>query len=150
MKTNEKRLLIAIIILAVIFFISRGDLKGKKEKTPPRSAKSGRSLNKVAEPLAAIKKVDVQEEIAFIKYISDFDEKDFQDVKDPFQQKATTGLSFAGLIWDDSGRPLALINSTIYGLGEKINDYTIIEITPERVVLKKGTKIINLTLNEEE
>jgi len=44
-------------------------------------------------------------------------------------------LVLAGIIWDSSGDPVALINNTQVGVGDAINDYQVAEIRHDAVVL---------------
>ena len=57
------------------------------------------------------------------------------------------GLQLAGIISDDSGL-YALINDQIAHLGDKIGEYTVIDITQGKVILNDGAKNIELKLQE--
>jgi len=46
-------------------------------------------------------------------------------------------------------RPTAVINDTVYNLGDKVDGSVVEEISSDRVVLKEGQKIIVLTLDED-
>ncbi len=63
--------------------------------------------------------------------------------QNPFMLKrAPKALYIEGIMWD-ANDPKAIINSSILGVGDKVESKTIIEITPNSVILKdeKGKEV---------
>lgn len=59
--------------------------------------------------------------------------------------KAITDVRLTGILWDERA-PLAMIDDTPVGIGDKVNSYIIVEIHQDRVVLTDGTQNYELRL----
>lgn len=156
MKTGEKRLLAVIILLFLIFYLSHKDLTARRAGGGERTGRSSQPVKGASPPEGAAKavsgekKIDLEGEVDFVSFLSDSDKQIPAAGDDPFRQSLSSGLKFEGLIWDEKGKPLALINGSIFGIGDKVGNYKIAEITSEKVVLKKGTKELVLKHGVEE
>ena len=79
--------------------------------------------------------------------------KDIELKRDPFfssgiitsTAKAITDVHLSGILWDENA-PLAMIDDTPVGIGDKAGAYTILEIHKDRVILTDGTKDYELRL----
>ncbi len=65
----------------------------------------------------------------------------------PSGSPASPVLVLNGIMWDKTS-PTAMIGDTIVKKGDKIGGNTVIEITPDKVVLNDGTKDIGLRLSQ--
>ncbi len=55
-------------------------------------------------------------------------------------------IFLAGILWDPGGRSIALINDAEVTVGETINDYQVLEIRQDAVVLDRGGNPVVLQL----
>ena len=52
--------------------------------------------------------------------------------------KAESGLNLSGILWDKTS-PHAIVNGTVVSVGEEVNGFKVLEITPAKVVLDDGS-----------
>jgi len=69
--------------------------------------------------------------------------------RDPFTRGAAlgelSGLELSGILWDP-GAPLAVINGQMVGVGQDVDGYQVVDISPDRVSLTDGTQTFQLTI----
>lgn len=65
-------------------------------------------------------------------------------------ENSSRGLSLEGIIYDKNGQSLAIINSEIMQIGDKIIDYQVLKIEENAVILIKDGEIIRVALEKEE
>ena len=89
---------------------------------------------------------------------------DSHDKRDPFVPLVRDGhivaaptasadfssLSLAGIVWDPTGRSIALINDAEVRAGGQIGSYHVLEIQRDKVILDQNGKTVVLRLNFEE
>lgn len=75
--------------------------------------------------------------------------KDLEILRDPFSSQVfdNTGIKYgvssnlswniSGIIWDENN-PQVIINGKILGLGDKIDNFRIIKITPKSIIISDG------------
>jgi len=61
------------------------------------------------------------------------------------QVEDSTNLRLSGILWD-AKNPQAVIGSEVYGKGDKIGKFIVVDINPDKVVLSDGSKQIELKL----
>ncbi len=70
--------------------------------------------------------------------------------RDPFTRSVVTGrrsgLQLSGILWDATS-PVAIINGEMRQVGQEVDGYRVVEITPSRVLLSDGTDIFQLTFS---
>lgn len=75
-------------------------------------------------------------------------------IRDPFSKQAITptavkgkvsSLQLNGIAWDEE-RPTAIINNEIAEVGSQIDEYTVVEIRKDRVILSDGEQNLVLTI----
>jgi len=70
---------------------------------------------------------------------------------DPFTYRplhpidAVGDFKLDGVVWDKQS-PKAIVSGMIVGVGEKVGEYTIVDITPDSVILSDGIKEIELKI----
>lgn len=67
--------------------------------------------------------------------------------KDPFvlSSEKSSGIVLNGILFDKL-MPAAIINSQVVKVGDIIGEYTVVDITPEKVILRKDSIITELKL----
>ncbi|MCM8778339.1 MAG: hypothetical protein NC898_03740 [Candidatus Omnitrophica bacterium] len=55
------------------------------------------------------------------------------------------GLHLSAIVWDEI-KPLAIINNQVVSVGENLENYEIISIEKDKVIVKKGEETIALTI----
>jgi hypothetical protein len=59
-------------------------------------------------------------------------------------------LNLEGIIYDKSGLSFAMINGQAVKIGDSVNDYRVLRIDPDRIVLLKDGETLDLVLKKEE
>ncbi len=137
---KNKKVVIAIILCigAVISLIYGLTAGSKTRRKPSSEAVSVHEAALPARPITSTKRRAAK---------TDFDSWS----RNPFAPKKTSDkvvvkLTLSGIIWDDK-EPKALINDVVVGIGDKIDENTVVEIEQNRVILNDGTEDIVLTLD---
>jgi len=70
--------------------------------------------------------------------------------RDPFIKAAAaggiSGLTLSGILWD-TVEPIAIINGRMLRVGEELEGYRVVEITPDRVSLSDGDQQFRLAIS---
>jgi hypothetical protein len=70
--------------------------------------------------------------------------------RDPFTRGGSAagvrGLTLSGIIWDPL-RPIAILNDQMVSVGDEVEDYQVLEIGTDRVLLTDGAETIQLLIN---
>ncbi len=61
-----------------------------------------------------------------------------------------TGLALEGIILDENGIYYAIINGDVVKIGDKINNYDVLRIENNKVILIKNGEPLEIELNREE
>ncbi|MCX5711949.1 MAG: hypothetical protein NTY47_02620 [Candidatus Omnitrophica bacterium] len=61
-----------------------------------------------------------------------------------------TGLALEGIILDANGISCAIINSDVVRIGDKVNEYEVLKIENNKVILIKNGEPLEIELNKEE
>lgn len=80
-------------------------------------------------------------------------EEEINWARDPFSGKlyakitveSRSDLHLAGIMWDNES-PAAVVNDRVVEVGDRINDYTVIKINPESVVLREGLREVEIRM----
>jgi len=146
-KTMLVIFIIGVIVLGLILFSNYKNSKTGTVKTINKVQKSGI-------PAAAITKKDTEEK-------KKIDPSDMEELirgvgrEDPFlpserktymRSKYGLGFRLEGITIDSDGRPMAIINDEIVGVGDMIADGEVVKIEKEKVTVKIGKKEYNLRL----
>lgn len=59
-------------------------------------------------------------------------------------------LNLEGIIYDKSGLSFAMVNGQPVKIGDSVNDYRVLKIEPDRIVLLKDGETLDLVLKKEE
>ncbi len=71
--------------------------------------------------------------------------------RDPFSpvpKAPASGIVLNGILWDEN-KPTAIINNEIVQAGQSVNGKVIVEIQKDKVILKDGSRNIELKMYEE-
>jgi len=60
------------------------------------------------------------------------------------------GLTVEGIIYDKLGRSLAIVNSAIVAVGDKVGEYQVLKIQERKVVFIKDGELLEVGLTKEE
>jgi hypothetical protein len=63
---------------------------------------------------------------------------------------SSDNMALEGIVYEDGGGSVAMINGTIVKVGDAIGSYVVQEIAPHKVILKKGEESLSLELPSEE
>jgi hypothetical protein len=70
--------------------------------------------------------------------------------RDPFTRgrimSGSEALLLSGILWDASA-PLAMINGQMLGVGETVDGYQVVDISPDSVSLTDGTETLRLLVS---
>ena len=144
MKKNTIEIIITSILVVVLLFavsniLNRGKKSSaKKESTGVITAEKKQPEIEVTSAKTAFK--DLEDRAKELKWD-----------RDPFTHNLTHSavvteeLRLEGIVWDNQS-PKAMINDKIIGVGEKVGNYTVLEITPGSVTLTNGVKEAKLEL----
>jgi len=70
--------------------------------------------------------------------------------RNPFTRGAAlgelSGLQLSGILWDPTA-PIAVINGQTVGVGQDVDGYQVVDISPDRVSLTDGTQTFQLTIS---
>ena len=70
--------------------------------------------------------------------------------RDPFTRGGSAagvrGLTLSGILWDPQ-KPIAILNDQMVSVGDELDDYQVLEIRPDRVLLSDGTETIQLLVS---
>ena len=71
--------------------------------------------------------------------------------RDPFTRSGSAagvrGLTLSGILWDPQ-KPIAILNEQMVSVGDEVEDYQVLEIRPDRVLLTDGTETIQLLISQ--
>jgi len=144
MKKNTTEIIVTSILVAVLLFaVSSALNRGKKSAVKEESTgviTTGKRQPEIEVTSAKIAFKDLEDRAKELKWD-----------RDPFAYNLTHSagvteeLRLEGIVWD-SQSPKAMINDKIIGVGGKIGDYTVLEITPGSVTLTNGVKESKLEL----
>lgn len=56
------------------------------------------------------------------------------------------GLTLSGILWDVH-HPMAILNDQMVSVGDDVEDYQVLEIRSDRVLLSDGTETIQLLVS---
>ncbi len=151
---NKSKIEIVITSIAVIFLIFLIFSQIKKRKKPKEEkVPSAIEKVKIAKHIRGEKKTSpksdeellaLQRERANLPWGRDpfF----FSNVKKVFKGSA---LMLKGISLGKDGKGYVFINNDIYTVGDKVGDYTIMEIERDRILLRKGNNSFYLSMPEE-
>ena len=70
--------------------------------------------------------------------------------RDPFTRGGSAagvrGLTLSGILWDPK-KPIAILNDQMVSVGDDVEDYQVLEIRSDRVLLSDGTETIQLLVS---
>lgn len=133
MKDKKLTILVILIIIAIISLTN--GIKSFSKKTFPASASSGIAEQKGSPvPAAAVERHSVRSRFASWG-------------KNPFTLKAESSITLNGIMWDKVN-PKAAVNGAIVRKGDKVENNTVVDIKPDRVILNNGTENIELKLEQ--
>ena len=139
---NKKLIVLIILGMGAIFSLIYGIVTPSKA----RRVASQRSPDIRKQPVPAVENVDAPA-------VGGSRRTSFSDWgRDPFSSGPAASapanvfdMVLTGILWDDSS-PLAMIDDNPVAAGDKIGDYTVVEIKKDRVILNDGTKDFELIL----
>lgn len=71
--------------------------------------------------------------------------------RDPFTRGGSAagvrGLTLSGILWDPQ-KPIAILNEQMVSVGDEVDDYQVLDIRPDRVLLTDGTETIQLLISQ--
>ena len=71
--------------------------------------------------------------------------------RDPFTRGGSAagvrGLTLSGILWDPQ-KPIAILNDQMVSVGDEVEEYQVLEIRPDRVLLTDGTETIQLLISQ--
>ena len=150
MNKQIKQLIITGVLVMVLIFAALGNLKKKPAKklvpvspeaSAARAAKSPVAVSASFTP-ADERRLKMQKERVNLPW----GKSPFKSSTDKDYQKSN--LELKGISLGKDKKNFAFINNEIVKVGDKIEDYEVVEIEKNRVLLKKGDQGFYLTLEE--
>lgn len=144
MKKEQVEIVITSFLIIILLFAVFNALKGGKKRTP-EAGSAEKGIAGQAQPGVHA----VPTEVSFKDLASRVE--NIKWFRDPFTLKPAYLLGRAGelkldgIVWDKQN-PKAMIGGVIVGVGEKVGEYTIINITPQSVILTDGVTEIQLRI----
>jgi hypothetical protein len=65
------------------------------------------------------------------------------------KEETKSDLLLEGIIYDKHGRSFAIVNSSVVGIGDFVDDYQVLKIEQNKVILIKGGQTTEIGLNKE-
>lgn len=65
------------------------------------------------------------------------------------REETKSDLLLEGIIYDKHGRSFAIVNSSVVGIGDFVDDYQVLKIEQNKVILIKGGQTTEIGLNKE-
>ena len=127
-----------VLVVLLLLLLSRSGVRVKSRHITPKTY--------------APSKLGVQEPPKEKLLFWELDEKtkDLVVKRDPFSvapvaslRAASHGLYLNGIAWDKE-KPIAIINESILGVGDRVDSYIVVEIKQDRVILNDGTSDVEL------
>lgn len=69
---------------------------------------------------------------------------------DKEERGGNEGLSIEGVIYDKGGRSFAIVNGSVVGVGDSVDDYQVLKIEENKVVFIKEGKALEVKMEKEE
>lgn len=141
-KTEQKKLILLIVLFVIVAGgLSRPFLK-RRRFSPPPSPQEVPSSPRQMLPVGKIRQL--QEE----RMKEEWGRNPFLAIGREKGDAYLLGLSLAGILWDET-RPLAIINDVVVGVGDVIEGYFILNISPDTILLEKDGKEYTLRVGAE-
>jgi len=144
-KASRLKLILTVILSAAFIFAWANTIKVIQKRF------GGGKAQKVYSPTLAVNSVPKIEKSPLAQRIYDH-EDGLEWIRCPFSGKFYIDggdgiVTLSGILWDDK-TPKAVINSQIVGIGDDIDEYSVVDISRSSITLNNGVKDIEILLEE--
>ena len=153
MDKKKTEQVLAVVLIAVFVFILAGSVGKIMSKSKPKAiAQAAASSAPAAAPvslnISPHATAEKKAEPAAQDELSGGDRDPFAPINAQGGPAGISGLNLTGITTTGSGKIIAIINETMVSSGDKIGEFTVVNITADKVVLKDSKQEVDLKLEQ--